>query len=61
MPLDGELFGGSDYIIRLLNRDGEKHLLLEFDGIPARPQTYRGLLRLLARRLVATSPSSLQA
>ena len=47
----GTCFGGVVHRMRLLNEDGEKHLLVEFDGVPSKPQTYRGMLRLLARRL----------
>ena len=53
----GPMFGGVTHRMRLLNRDGEKHLLVEFDGQCAKPQTYRGVLRMLARRLTtATKP-----
>jgi len=47
----GTVFGGVVHRMRLLNRDGEKHLLVEFDGVPAKPQTYRGMLRMIARRI----------
>lgn len=52
----GPMFGGMTHRLRLLNQAGERHLLLEFDGVPAKPRTYRGVLRLLARRL--TQPPS---
>ena len=46
----GTMFGG-DHEILCLNRDGEKHIMLDIDGRPHKPTTYRGMLRLLARRL----------
>lgn len=46
----GSMFGG-DHEILCLNRDGEKHIMLDIDGLPHKPTTYRGMLRLLARRL----------
>lgn len=51
VKFSGTMFGG-DHEILCLNRDGEKHIMLDIDGRPHRPTTYRGVLRLLARRLV---------
>lgn len=46
----GKMFGGS-HVIRCLNRDSEEILLLEIDGQPFSPKTYRGVLRLIAAHL----------
>ena len=51
VKFSGTMFGG-DHEILCLNRDGEKHIMLDIDGGPHKPTTYRGMLRLLARRLV---------
>lgn len=47
----GQMFGGVTHRIRCLHRDGDRVLLLEIDGRPVRPRSYRGVLRLLAKRL----------
>ena len=45
------MFGGVTHRIRCLYRDGDPVLLLEIDGNPVRPRTYRGVLRMIAKRL----------
>ena len=51
IKFSGSMFGG-DHEVLCLNRDGEKHIMLDVDGAPFRPTTYRGVLRLLSERLV---------
>ena len=50
VKFSGSMFGG-DHEVLCLNRDGEKYIMLEIDGVPFRPTTYRGVLRLIAERL----------
>lgn len=50
----GTMFGGN-HVIRCLHRDGDQMLLLDIDDRPFKPETYRGVLRLLSRRLVRSS------
>ena len=47
----GPMFGGL-HTIRCLNRDGERQLLIEIDGRPARPRSSLGLRRLIAERVM---------
>ena len=47
----GVTFGG-EHTMRILHRGDEPVVMLEIDGTHYRPRSYRGVLRLLARRLV---------
>ena len=42
-----------EHVIRCLHRDGDRQVMLDVDGVPFRPATVRGVLRVLARRLTA--------
>ena len=54
IQFSGQMFGGPHSIRCLVS--GENTILLEIDGAPYKPTTYRGLCRLLARRL-SSSPN----
>ena len=51
----GEMFGGVTHRIRCLSDGVAPCLWLEIDGLIHRPRTYRGVLRMLTRRLAHTS------
>ena len=55
----GEMFSGVTHRIRCLTDDAAPRLWLEIDGRIHRPVTYRGLLRLLARRLTNSTKKGL--
>ena len=47
----GPMFGGL-HTLRCLHRDGDRQLLIEIDGKPARPRSALGLRRLIAERIM---------
>jgi len=48
---DGPMFGGPHFL-RCLSDSDERVVRLEIDGNLYKPKSYRGVLRLLARRIV---------
>lgn len=51
IQFSGLMFGG-EHILRCLSRSEKNHLLIEIDGRPHKPRTLRGLLALIAKRLI---------
>jgi len=49
IDFSGKMFG--HHCILCLHRDGDTSMMLNIDGIPFKPKTYRGVLKLLAKRL----------
>lgn len=47
----GPMFGGV-HTIRCLDAEDEMRLWIEIDGLAHRPRTWRGLVRLVCRRLI---------
>lgn len=53
IEFNGKMFGGQ-HLIRCMARDGEDCLLLEIDGDAASARTWRGLMRMICKRIFKT-------
>lgn len=51
VTFEGPCFGGR-HVIRYLDAGDESRLWLEVDGKPVRPRTWRGLMRLVVKRVM---------
>ena len=47
----GKLFSNETHIIRCLSHEDETHLVIEIDGMLYKPQTIRGLKKIIAERI----------